>query len=165
VRNDSWSEGIVQNPLWDYASTLYGLEGVAPACLVLQDRFGIDVNLLMYAAWLARLQRRLGATHVEALDAFVSDWRDQVVRPLRTLRRQLHAVAGASEFYDGVKALELQAEREQLDRMYAFFLDSRVLTPAGHSLWDNLQAVAAFACPGEAGWEPAIGALVALIPT
>jgi uncharacterized protein (TIGR02444 family) len=154
----------MRNPLWDYASTIYGLEGVASACLVLQDRFGVDVNLLMYAAWLAHLQQRLGATHVEALDAIVSDWRDHVVRPLRALRRQLHTVAGASEFYDGVKALELQAEREQLDRMYAFFCDAEAFSPAHNALRANLQVVAVFACPKDAGWGPAVGDLAALIP-
>jgi uncharacterized protein (TIGR02444 family) len=154
----------MRNPLWDYASTTYGLEGVASVCLVLQDRFGVDVNLLLYAAWLAHLQQRLGATHVEALDACVSDWRDQVVRPLRALRRQLYAVAGAGEFYEGVKALELQAERVQLDSMYAFFRGSEGLSPAPHPLRDNLQAVAAFACPSDAGWKPAVADLAALIP-
>ena len=154
----------MRNPLWDYASTIYALEGVAPACLVLQDRFGVDVNLLLYAAWLAHLQQRLGATHVEALDAFVSDWRDQVVRPLRTLRRQLRAVAGAGEFFEAVKALELRSERVQLDRMYAFFRDSGELPPAPYSLKDNLLTVAACACPEQTDWEPAIGELAALIP-
>jgi uncharacterized protein (TIGR02444 family) len=154
----------MRNPLWDYASTLYGLEGVAPACLVLQDRFGVDVNLLLYAAWLAQQQRRLDTIHVKALDAVVSDWRDQVVRPLRALRRQLHAVAEATELYEGVKTLELQSEREQLDRMYAFYRDTEALNSARHTLRDNLQMVAALACPDEALWEPAIGALAALIP-
>lgn len=154
----------MRNPLWDYASTLYGLEGVAPACLVLQDRFGVDVNLLLYAAWLAQLQQRLDSTHVKALDAVVSDWRDRVVRPLRTLRRQLHAVAEAGELYEGVKALELQSERAQLDKMYAFYRETETLNSARHSLGNNLRMAAALASPGEALWEPAIGALAALIP-
>lgn len=154
----------MQNPLWDYASKLYGLEGVAPACLALQDRFGVDVNLLLYAAWLAHSDQKLSAEHLAALDASIAEWRHQVLAPLRGVRRQLHGNEDVADLYDGVKALELRAERAQLDRMYAFFSQSDA-SPAGHqSLLDNLQVVARGARPGDGGWESAIVQLAALIP-
>ena len=41
-------------PFWSFSTEFYGRTGVAPACLVLQDRFGCDVNLLLFALWAAR---------------------------------------------------------------------------------------------------------------
>ena len=38
--------------LWDFAVRLYAEPGVGEACLALQDRFGVDVPLLLWAAWL-----------------------------------------------------------------------------------------------------------------
>ena len=35
------------NPIWDYSVATYSLQGVAPACLALQETFGLDVNLLL----------------------------------------------------------------------------------------------------------------------
>jgi uncharacterized protein (TIGR02444 family) len=153
----------MQNPLWDYATTIYGTRGVASACVELQDRFGFDVNLLLYAAWLAHSQRRLVAEHLIALEASVGDWREQVVRPLRRVRRQLRVMGGASDLHTGVKALELQAEREQVDRMYAFFRSAEALPVVKQALSDNLEAVAKFTCPGAEGWELAVNKLAALI--
>jgi hypothetical protein len=43
----------MNNPLWVFSLQRYQQPGVAQACLEAQDRCGADVNLLLYAAWLA----------------------------------------------------------------------------------------------------------------
>lgn len=154
----------MQNPLWQYAAGTYGVEGVAASCLALQDGFGMDVNLLLYAAWLAQSDHLLSVAHLAALDASVSDWRDRVVRPLRALRRHLRSMAGASELCDGIMTLELRAEREQLDRMYAFYRQSGALPRSRQPLHENLKIVAHFASPADGSWGPAVGNLASLIP-
>ena len=40
--------------LWDWAVAAYGADGVADACLELQDAAGQNVPLLLWAAWTAR---------------------------------------------------------------------------------------------------------------
>jgi uncharacterized protein (TIGR02444 family) len=63
---------------------------VAPACLDLQERHGIDVNALMFCLWLGASGR--GPAPRAALDAAfdaVAGWHDEVVRTLRPLRRRL----------------------------------------------------------------------------
>ena len=40
------------HPFWDFSLRVYGSEGVPEACLVLQERHGIDVNVLLYCFWL-----------------------------------------------------------------------------------------------------------------
>jgi uncharacterized protein (TIGR02444 family) len=75
---------------WDFSLALYGKPGVAPACLALQERHGVDVNALMFCVWLAESGR--GPVPRAALDAAfaaVAAWHHQVVRTLRPLRQRL----------------------------------------------------------------------------
>jgi uncharacterized protein (TIGR02444 family) len=75
---------------WDFSISLYGKPGVAPACLALQERHGVDVNALMFCVWLAESGR--GPAPKAALDeafAAVAAWHQQVVRTLRPLRQRL----------------------------------------------------------------------------
>lgn len=100
--------------LWDFAVRLYAEPGVSEACLTLQDGFGVDIPLLLWAAWLGD-----GAdmAALRAGDRAVGPWRARAVRPLRALRRHLRRpVAGlddeAREIWRGsVKRLEIEAER------------------------------------------------------
>ena len=88
-------EAAGENLFWAYSLSVYRRREVAQCCLMLQDDVGIDVNLLLYAAWLAGRGRRLDSHHLELVVSAVADWQDRVVKPLRGLRRQLREVAGA----------------------------------------------------------------------
>ena len=39
------------NPLWEFSLEFYAQPGVASACLALQDRCGVDVNVLLLMCW------------------------------------------------------------------------------------------------------------------
>lgn len=153
----------MSNPLWDYSLTIYRLDEVASSCIALQDTFDMDVNLLLYAAWLAHLKCSLSDDHLAALEALVSEWREQVVKPLRGLRRQLRDYPGAESARDELKHLELQAEREQQDMMYAFYQRSPTLPRCDAALLENLSRVAQRACPGTSDWDTHVRHLAALI--
>jgi uncharacterized protein (TIGR02444 family) len=75
--------------LWDYALRLYGEPGVEAACLALQDQAGIDVNLLLFAAWLGATGRALEPSALAEARVMVEAWQARVVRPLRGVRREL----------------------------------------------------------------------------
>jgi uncharacterized protein (TIGR02444 family) len=153
----------MSNPLWDHSLTIYRVDGVAMSCIALQDTFDIDVNLLLYAAWLAHRQRCLSDDHLAALDACVREWRENVVKPLRGLRRQLRAHTSAAKVCDELKSLELRAEREQQDRMYAFYQRAPGLPHSDDPLLENLTRVALMASADHSGWESAIRHLAARI--
>jgi len=124
--------------LWDFSLAVYAQPGVAEACLGLQDRHGLDVNLLLACCWAGRRGERLDAAALDRLDARVGDWRREVVAPLRALRRRLKAgFAGfdAAALRERVKALELEAERLEQQALAA--------GPAGGSGADPAEAVAA----------------------
>ncbi len=103
--------------LWDFAVRLYGEPGVGEACLALQDGFGVDVPLMLWAAWLGE---GAGPAAIRAGDRAVGPWRARAVRPVRALRRHLrHSVAGLDdaareEWRGSVKRLEIEAERVAL---------------------------------------------------
>ena len=111
---------FLDNPFWDFSLAVYGRPGVTPACLALQDRHGLDVNLLLLCCWAGAQGRTLAPAELRDLIAAVRPWQEQVVRPLRAVRRwlkdQTAAPAGpAGALREEILARELDGERlEQL---------------------------------------------------
>jgi uncharacterized protein (TIGR02444 family) len=105
------------NPFWDFSLKVYAGDGIAPACLALQDGKGMDVNLLLFCCWAGLHGRSLKTAEMESLIAEVAPWRTQVIEPLRAVRRQLRAEDGtgvaSSPLRTYVKAAELEAEAVQ----------------------------------------------------
>jgi uncharacterized protein (TIGR02444 family) len=109
-------------PFWDFSLRVYVSPGVAPACLALQERHGLDVNLLLLCCWLGhcRADAPTRADIARMVDA-VAAWHQEVVRPLRFARRWLKSPTPtvdpdlAADLRNAVKRLELDAEHiEQL---------------------------------------------------
>lgn len=81
----SWPDSA----FWDFSISLYGRPGVEAACLDLQRRHGLDVNLLLLCCWLAVRGVDLGRGDARRTARAVEDWQREVVRPLRAVRRRL----------------------------------------------------------------------------
>lgn len=113
---------------WRFSLALYGAKPVAEACLRLQDRDGLDVNLLLYLCWAGSRGARLDSAEVKALIAETESWRREVVRPLRRARRALKGFAGpgpalaeaAAELRSRIKRDELESERLQQQLMVSW---------------------------------------------
>lgn len=97
--------------VWTFTVGMYGRDGVAKLCLELQDRCGLDVNMLLFMFFLG--QKGLAPHSISALEDSVRDWRDNVVIPLRQTRRFLRDQRrqSAQDLRQKVKADELQAEQ------------------------------------------------------
>lgn len=109
----------MDNPFWRFSLALYRRPGVAAACLELQDRRALDVNLLLFALWRGMAGERLTSDRLRLLDQQMADWRDRSVRPLRAIRRDLkprldalgpHRAAGEALRAE-IAAAELRAEQ------------------------------------------------------
>lgn len=106
--------------LWEFSLRLYKAPNVADACLGLQETSGVDVPVLLFAAWLKQASLALSPAKTEQIIELVSDWRDEVVGPLRTIRKRLKsgpkpAPDRQSEtLRNAVKAAELSAEQIEL---------------------------------------------------
>jgi uncharacterized protein (TIGR02444 family) len=78
------------HPFWEFSLRVYRSEGVAEACLALQDERGADVNMVLYCCWVGAsgggaLESRLLGRAAE----MVAPWQDEVVGALRAARRRL----------------------------------------------------------------------------
>jgi uncharacterized protein (TIGR02444 family) len=113
------------SPFWRFSLRFYRQPAVAQACIALQDGCGVDVNILLFLLWLATARRRVPLAAAQELCAKAAAWRDDVVAPLRTLRRRLKdgstlVERGAVElFRTRIKAVELESERLQQEAMFA----------------------------------------------
>ena len=136
--------------LWSFACAVYAQPNVAEACLALQDRQQADVNLLLFAAWMAT-ERGVMLTPAVVVRAheLVRQWRQEVVRPLRQARSQLklpQALVSDAEreaLRQDAKTLELRAEKLQLTGLQAQFNDvlPDEAEPAGDLVGLNLRHV------------------------
>lgn len=122
--------------LWEYANRLYAATGVADACLRLQDECGVDVCVLMLLLWLAQQRRAVRDTQVQMILRTSAEWREQVVQPLRGVRRRLKTpptlidAADSETLRTTIKAAELKAERLELNALQALFGESRLCDSA-----------------------------------
>ncbi len=107
---------------WNYILELYSKQGVSESCLLLQDRLGVDVSFLLVVIFYAE-QRSvwIEPEHLKEFDESISDWRHEVVRPLRAMRLRLkqnlskNPSSTASELYRQIKASEIIAEKGEIE--------------------------------------------------
>ncbi len=114
------------SPFWRFSLRFYRQPGVAEACIALQDGCGVDVNVLLFFLWLATARRCVLTTDVaRAVCTQAAPWRDDVVAPLRTIRRRLKdgsmlVERSATEaFRARIKAIELESERLEQEALFA----------------------------------------------
>jgi uncharacterized protein (TIGR02444 family) len=103
------------NEFWDFSVKLYGAPGVAPACLALQERHGLDVNALMFCVWLGASGR--GPVEPARLaDAFAAAeaWHAEIVRALRAIRKRLKSPVGPVDV-DLAMALRARIQKIEID--------------------------------------------------
>lgn len=113
--------------LADYAGWLYAQPGLERLLLELQDEAGQDVLLMLTACWLGRRQRRAEPGLWQALQALQRPWREQVITPLRQVRRGLADNPAVTRLYEQVKACELAAEWHQLGVIEESCADAAVI--------------------------------------
>ncbi|WP_421999736.1 TIGR02444 family protein [Reyranella sp.] len=81
---------FLPHPFWNFSLELYAAEGVADACLDLQERRGCDVNILLFCCWLGASGRpTLTADRLRAILKASDAWQAGIVQPLRAVRRLL----------------------------------------------------------------------------
>lgn len=108
--------GTGESAFWQFSLAFYARPGVADACLELQDKAGVDVNILLYLLFLAGQGRQLERNDIATIDAQFRAWREQAVVPLRTLRRALKSgiapfpATDTETLRSAVKRIELEAE-------------------------------------------------------
>ncbi|MDE0057108.1 MAG: TIGR02444 family protein [Defluviicoccus sp.] len=85
------------HPFWDFSLRVYGSDGVPEACLALQERHQIDVNVMLYCCWLGASGRgALDGSEIALVCETVGDWHRDIVRGVRAVRQRLKGGLGAA---------------------------------------------------------------------
>jgi uncharacterized protein (TIGR02444 family) len=105
---------------WSFSLATYNKPDVQKECLDLQDEYGIDVNMLLFCAFVGAVHGAvLSKPDVEAVLDVVAHWHKNIVSRLRQVRRALKPFATdqtklgslAESLRASVKAAELEAEQ------------------------------------------------------
>ena len=105
-RDGNRSELQYDNEFWRFSLAVYKPADVAAECLALQEAIGLDVNLLLFCAWLGTRAIVLSRSDIEAASRVVAPWHTSVVRPLRGVRRHIKTQYGGR-----VRAPEIAHQR------------------------------------------------------
>lgn len=132
--------------IWEWTLAAYGRPGVADACLRLQDEFGQNTDLLLWAVWAETKDPQLLVRGAAAARA----WDQIALSPLREVRRALKPPAppvadhARESLRQDVKTVELRAERVLLETLAELAGEAR---GGAHAL-EALKAASA-------AWKPA----------
>ena len=124
MNDNEKNEPVSKSPFWRFSVKFYGMAGVAPACIELQDQARVDVNVLLFLLWNATQGRALNADDVAKVESAIGPWREMTVVPIRNVRRALKspppvmAPEAAEDLRTRIKAVELEAERLQQEALY-----------------------------------------------
>jgi uncharacterized protein (TIGR02444 family) len=101
----------VDTEFWNFSLTVYAQDGVPAECLNLQDSYRVNVNLLLFCAWLGATKGVvLSSREIAAAANDVDRWQTDIVAKIRGVRRALKPL-GVEAFRAKIKAAELEAER------------------------------------------------------
>src|SRR5437868_1041924 len=110
----------MDHQFWKFSLRIYAAPGVQTECLSLQDRFGVDVNLLLFCAYAGAKRDTILSEHdISQIAALIEPWQKNVVLPLRTVRQTMklmgaqfgeHLSATAESLRAKLKTLELESE-------------------------------------------------------
>jgi uncharacterized protein (TIGR02444 family) len=114
------------NPFWDYALALYRRIGVEHACLELQNRHDLDVNLVLLCCWLGSRGIEAQRDWLARVAAITGVWQGKVVRPLRAVRSSIKAQL-AEPATDGITARWPQLSAGLRQRVLALEIDGERL--------------------------------------
>jgi uncharacterized protein (TIGR02444 family) len=119
------------NPFWEFATWAYSQPGVEKAILSLQNRMGVDINMVLFCVWLAYRGSNGNdlAQHLAGALQMSREWQRDLVEPIRTCRENLKIVIDgpdligrnrevANALRDRLKANELDLEALQILGLY-----------------------------------------------
>ncbi|MDN3413704.1 TIGR02444 family protein [Pseudoalteromonas sp. APC 3250] len=105
------------NDFWQFACQLYSEDGMQARLLDYQNLQGKNVNLCLLLYYLDSLNLAINQTQLSKLEQSISEFEQQVLKPLRTTRAYLKTIQNEITDYAAIrKALlgaELKLEKQQ----------------------------------------------------
>lgn len=128
----------LESPFWRFSLRVYADQEVQRLCLDLQDKYGANVNLVLFSVYLVLVEGLvLTDAALTALCNATSSWNEEVVQPLRKVRKRLKKTRDSyrafSENVEYVRMLvkrdELEAERVEQGLMWHWLENHRDILP------------------------------------
>jgi len=127
--------------LWDFALEFYARPEVSSTCLQLQDHHYVNVCLLLGLCWLDTKHCSLSDEEYAELNRLIHRWTNDVIEPLRRLRRTLKLpfdtfIQDESQLQlrNTIKQAELLAEKKLLLEIESWVQQkNRLLAESGAS--------------------------------
>lgn len=110
---------VIDSAFWQFALALYRDEALRRSLLVLQDAHQVVILEWLFAVWLADQGLEWRADDRQQSRQCTAPWVDEVIVPLRQLRRRWCASAGRDAGYRHLLAMELAAEQHLADLLLA----------------------------------------------
>lgn len=135
---------LPEHLFWDFSLQLYADKAVAEACLALQDSCGLNVNLLLYCCWTGTQGYLLTARDVQHQMQAVQHWQENVLKPLRAIRRRMKAgVQGfpgqrSERLRQAIQQIEIDAEHLEQLQLAEFITRSKSTRTGAETAADNL---------------------------
>ncbi|CAN5395207.1 hypothetical protein BH11ACT7_BH11ACT7_11410 [soil metagenome] len=124
-----------------FSLDVYRADDVGGACLHLQDRFDVDVNLVLFASYVGAVRGEvLTAQRLAAAHGRVDPWHRDVVRALRAVRRGLKTGPApapnqsTAELRRKVQQVEIEAELIELAELGQLIVDTEAPQATGTAL-------------------------------
>lgn len=94
---------------WQFACDLYAKDGVQSLCLCSQNTLGLNINVILFCAWLKRFDKQLTASQWQTIRQAIapSDFE------LAKLRQQRNRYVKGTEHYRTCLRQELKLEAQQ----------------------------------------------------
>lgn len=124
---------LLDNSFWQFSLGVYQDENVKEACLLFQNREGVNVNLLLLCCWLSYAVERISENEFEAACQSVTEWQSLVTQNLRKIRQHLKTMfpnEWIEQFYQQLLANELSSESYQQHSLYHHFVEKLKMTPS-----------------------------------
>ena len=102
---------VTDSPFWHFAIALYKHDALRQSLLALQDEYQVVILELLFAVWLADQGINWRDNARQQSRQQTAPWVDEVIVPLRQLRRRWCANAGRDAGYRHLLAMELEAEQ------------------------------------------------------
>lgn len=119
------------SPFWAFSLSVYRKNAFSAACLSLQEACGLDVNFLLFALFAGSRGYPLSIADFARVERRVAPWRQNVIHPLRRVRRWLKQQTDLS--HDAVESLRraVLAQEIESERHLQCLMEAIVLVPEG----------------------------------
>jgi uncharacterized protein (TIGR02444 family) len=116
---------------WAYAIEVWGRPGVEPACLELQDVFGMSVPLVLWRLWAVTERRGVTPASLVAAVRIARAWDRGVLHALRAMRNEAPSTPSAGPG----DTLRRRLQQAELEAEHALFEELELLAPGGPAEW------------------------------